>query len=580
VAAYFLYTNTVTAQLSPRAQIILDFLQDEGFITGKVVAKEIDGTLFISGRKTIRKNNTPVEQEVWYKFNVNTRTLTVQQLQPVGIPDAGGGGTNTNGDGSCVVGFQDAGFFTPFHASRWTEAAGPLDLGTLDTSNNASRSSFATDTSEDCSVVVGLSDITGGASQHAFRWTANGGLVDLTVPPGGGPNSRALGVSNNGTIVVGDADFPASGFTRRGAFRWSGGSFQDLGASDPSVPSIATAVSGDGSVVVGQIGTTTVSSAFRWTTTQNPQLQPINPLPTHAAAAATAVSDNGKIVAGISHPTFLQYQGVVLGWNQGIAFRWTQAGGTKELRQLLIDKGVDMTGVNLVSVSGMSVDGQWIIGKATTPTTPQGEFVPYIVQYCDDDIGGPCSTTAGGGAAPFTLGASPTQLTVSAGQNTSTTITVTPNAGFTQPVTFSCGGLPQGAACSFNPATLTPNGGPVNTTLTISTNGGAVALLSPNSSFAMFAYALTPFVILPVGLLLQRHEIQGRLFSIAVGFVAALTLVGMLSCSSSSDSPPPASNTGGTPPATGTPAGTSNVTVTASSGGGSTSVPVTLTVTR
>ncbi len=95
----------------------------------------------------------------------------------------------------------------------------------------------------------------------------------------------------------------------------------------------------------------------------------------------------------------------------------------------------------------------------------------------------------------------------------------------------------------------------------------------------MFAYALTPFVILPVGLLLRRHGSQGRLFNIAVGLVAALTLVGMLSCSSS-DSSPPDSNTGGTSPATGTPAGTSNVTVTASSGGGSTSVPVTLTVTR
>jgi hypothetical protein len=307
-------------------------------------------------------------------------------------------------------------------------------------------------------------------------------------------------------------------------------------------------------------------------------MQPIGPLPGDIHAVATGVSDNGKIVVGTSSSTPLTRGN--LGFNNGNgAFRWTQATGLQDLKKILSDNGVNMSAITLVSVTGISPDGQWIQGAATTPQTAANETVAFIAQVCDDDIGGPCSTT-GGGAAPFTLGAGPTQLTVSAGQSASTTITVTPNAGFTQPVTFSCGGLPQGAVCSFNPATVTPNGGPVNTTLTISTNGGAVALLSPNSAFAIFAYAVTPFLILPVGLLLRRHESQRRLFNIAVGLVAALALVGMLSCSSSSDSTPPASNTGGSPPATGTPAGTSNVTVTASSSSGSSNVPVTLTVTR
>jgi hypothetical protein len=211
----------------------------------------------------------------------------------------------------------------------------------------------------------------------------------------------------------------------------------------------------------------------------------IGPLPGHTAAAATGVSDNGRIIVGISTPNFLQYQGPVLGWGQGIAFRWTQAKGIQDLRQILVDGGVDMTGITLVSVTGMSRNGQWIQGAATTPQTGQGEAVAYVAHVCDDDIGGPCST--GGGAAPFRLGASPAQLNVSAGQSASTTITVTPNAGFAQPVSFSCVGLPVGAACSFNPATATPPG-TVSTTLTITTNGGPVALLAPEASLMMFAY--------------------------------------------------------------------------------------------
>lgn len=528
-----------------------------------------------AGIEKTQRINTSLKRLVLIFYNLLTRDYVTLSLSPPNNPDASGGGQNISRDGNCIVGFQDAGFSTPFHAVRWTEANGSADLGTLDSANNASRSSFAADTNQDCSVVVGFSDVTaGGATQHGFRWTSNG-MVDLGTPPNGGPNSRAFGVSIDGTVIVGDADFPAGAFTRKGAFRWTGGSFTDL--IPGTTPSLATAVSADGTVIVGQVGTSTASSAFRWTT-QNSTMQPIGPLPGHTTASAIAVSDNGKIIAGISHPTFLQYQGPVLGWNPGTAFRWT-ATGIKDLRQILSDSGVDMTGITLVSVTGMSPDGQWIQGAATTLQTGPGETVSYIAQVCDDDIGGPCSTS-GGGSAPFTLGAGPTQLTVSAGQSASTTITLTPNAGFSQPVNFSCGGLPVGASCSFNPASVTPAGGPINTILTITTNGGPVALLPSSASSTMFAFALTPFVFLPIGILLRRQPSGHRLFSIMAGFVATLTLAGMLSCSSSdSPSPPPTTNSGGSP-ANGTPAGTSNVTVTATSGSSSSGVPVALTVTR
>jgi probable HAF family extracellular repeat protein len=510
-----------------------------------------------------------------------TQVFSTQSLQPTGNPNTSGGGTNISRDGNCVVGFQDNGFFTFLHAFRWTEPTGSVDLGTLDPSNNASRSSFATDTNQDCSVVVGLSDVTAnGATQHAFRWTS-GGMVDLGAPANGGPNSRAFGVTSNGAVVVGDADFPdpnnlISGKSRK-AFRWTQASgFQNLGDLQPAGLAIATAVTGDGTVVVGQASVSNGSRAFRWITPTppaQPVMQPIGPLSGHTHAAATAVSDNGKIIAGISHPTFLQYQGVVLGWNQGTAFRWTQATGIQELRQVLADNGIDMTGITLVSVTGMSPDGQWIQGAATTAQTGPNETVAFIAQVCDDDIGGPCSTA---GAATFTLGAAPNQLTVSAGNSGSTTITVTPNAGFAQPVSFSCGNLPVGAACSFNPATVTPAGAPINTTLTITTNGGPVAMISPVNSPTMFAYALTPVGLMLTGALWYRRRADTHMVWMAL---LLISVIAMASCSSS-DSTPPATNSGGGIPATGTPAGTSTVSVTASSGGSSSGLPITLTVTR
>ncbi len=506
-----------------------------------------------------------------------THLFSTQSLQPASnAQNTNGSGTNINNDGSCIVGYQDNGQFTPFHAFRWTKTTKAVDLGTLDPPNNASRSSFATDTNQDCSVVVGFSDLTaGGATQHAFRWTSSG-MVDLGAPTNGGPNSRAFGVSSNGAVIVGDADFPAGAFTRKGAFRWTGGSFTDL--IPGTTPSLATTVTGDGTVVVGLMGTTSASSAFRWTT-QDPTAQPIGPLPGHATAAATGVSDNGKIVVGISHPNFLQYQGPVLGWNQGIAFRWTQATGIQDLRQILVDGGVDMTGITLVSVTGMSRDGQWIQGQATTALTGQGETVAYVAHVCDDDIGGPCSTT--GGTAPFTLGASPNRVTIAAGGSGTSTITVTPNAGFTQPVSFSCGNLPVGAACSFNPATVTPAGAPITTTLTITTNGGPVAMRSPGNSPTMFAYALTPVgLMLLGGLWYKRRGTDGNLMSLVALWLVTAALTGLLSCSGDDAATAPAPNPGGNPPATGTPAGTSTVNVTATTGGNSSGVPITLTVTR
>jgi subtilase family serine protease len=70
--------------------------------------------------------------------------------------------------------------------------------------------------------------------------------------------------------------------------------------------------------------------------------------------------------------------------------------------------------------------------------------------------------------SPFTLSATAlSPATVAAGTSTTTTITLTPNNGFTGTVSFTCSGLPAGASCSFDPPSV-PNGSGT-TTLTIKT---------------------------------------------------------------------------------------------------------------
>jgi hypothetical protein len=72
-------------------------------------------------------------------------------------------------------------------------------------------------------------------------------------------------------------------------------------------------------------------------------------------------------------------------------------------------------------------------------------------------------------AAGFTVSAMPlSPATVVAGSSASSTISVTPTFGFNGSVTLSCSGLPTGANCSFNPATLTNASGKSALTVTTS----------------------------------------------------------------------------------------------------------------
>lgn len=158
-------------------------------------------------------------------------TTAAFSATPAAVPeDAEGSGTSISRDGTAVVGFIDNGPGTPNHAFRSTAETGLVDLGTLDPLNNASRSSYGLDLSSDGTVVIGFSDTTGGSAlPHAFRWTEAGGMADLGTGAGSGTDrsSRAFAVSGDGAIVVGESHFDGSSGLLSQAFRWTeAGGFQ------------------------------------------------------------------------------------------------------------------------------------------------------------------------------------------------------------------------------------------------------------------------------------------------------------------------------------------------------------------
>jgi Galactose oxidase, central domain len=166
----------------------------------------------------------------------------------------------------------------------------------------------------------------------------------------------------------------------------------------------------------------------------------------------------------------------------------------------------------------------------------------------------------------FTVAASQPTLTVSSNGQGTVGLMVTSQNGFQAEVSFACSGLPAGASCSFNPATVTPTGGTATTQLTVSV--GSQASTQRPGSRRVFPAATLAVAFCLLGI--RRRRLQTLLMlMIAAGGLGLLSACASVTTSNSNQTP-------GTPAPPGPT--TSMVTVTATSGSIQQSATISLTV--
>ena len=221
-----------------------------------------------------------------------------------------------------------------------------IGLGHLGGGGTASQ---ALGVSADGSLVVGLS------GDDAFVWTRDEGLQPLDDLPGG-TTSRARHASADGSVVV--------GLTNAQAFRWiDGGNVQGLGFLPGFAQSEALRTSADGKVVVGRslgaAGPGQIVEPFRWTDSGGmAALGRLNPA--SLFGEATGVSADGSIVVGFSGTE---------------AFRWSSSTGIQGLGFL---PGLN-TGL-FSSARDISADGNTIVGQSSSPIVAAGEAFRWTEQ--------------------------------------------------------------------------------------------------------------------------------------------------------------------------------------------------------
>ncbi|HSY36618.1 MAG TPA: choice-of-anchor D domain-containing protein [Acidobacteriaceae bacterium] len=158
---------------------------------------------------------------------------------------------------------------------------------------------------------------------------------------------------------------------------------------------------------------------------------------------------------------------------------------------------------------------------------------------------------SGTGLSPdFSITASPSSVTITAGQVAAYNFSAAPSAGFAGNVTLGCSGLPAFATCSFSPASVAIMGGTTSTSV-LSVATASQASLSHDTSiqFAVALFGSMMVLVLPG----RRRKVLARIFCSLLFASTGLLLVSASGCSGGSA--PPASE-----------AGTYTVTVTAVSG--------------
>src|SRR5262249_46892146 len=173
--------------------------------------------------------------------------------------------------------------------------------------------------------------------------------------------------------------------------------------------------------------------------------------------------------------------------------------------------GVTINGTNFTGATAVSFGGKvatFTVSNSGTVTTtvPAGATTgPITVTTLDGTATSAASFTVT--VPPFTLGATPSSQTISAGASTSYTVTISRAGGFTDNLTFSAAGVPGAATASFSPNPTSGN----SSTMTVTTTARAQLTPSPTlqpppANFVVLAWPLWAICLLAMVLLAHWHR--------------------------------------------------------------------------
>lgn len=279
-------------------------------------------------------------------------------------------GVSDNGSKAAgVSSFQ--GSWGTSRATIW-QAGVPQTLGHLP----GGVRSAALGISGDGSTVVGWSDI-GNSRSRAFRWTASHCMQDLGTT-GEQLNSGATSISHDGTVITGNTYRDGTAGSAR-PFRWTAaGGMQDLGLVAGGSFAMAQYISGDGSVIIGTAhryqNEVSEAGLFRWSESLGMEFLGSLGLPfaERTEMRAAGVSASGEAVVGSA----LDATSGPGGFGRFAAVYWTRATGLVDLNTYLPSLGLDLGGYSLSTADAISSDGSIIVG---TGFAPDGSFATWMV---------------------------------------------------------------------------------------------------------------------------------------------------------------------------------------------------------
>ncbi len=268
------------------------------------------------------------------------------------------------GDGQAVAGTYYEDLNSSARPFTYSASAGLRVLGTV----SGLRNSYGTGIGGDSThpVVVGTASDRQFAIRTAWRWTEGNGMQNLGLVNANDFYSEASAVSRNGSTVVG---FGGDGSVCR-AFTWSEeNGMHSLASLNGSTFQRAYAVNSIGTIVVGYSDvSSTVSHASMWRDGLPIDLG--NPVGS-SRATARAVSDDGRVVVGDAW-----------GDAQGVgqyAFIWTAEEGSMSLdAYAALHSLLTPPGWHFTYASSLSADGKTIGGTGVFPDGTGGGFVLHV----------------------------------------------------------------------------------------------------------------------------------------------------------------------------------------------------------